>query len=332
MDAPTALEHPEGRVVVEELGSGLKSVSVELFDPTAYVSEREFQTAYPLELIEAILELRGPAMLGYSIRRAEEPAHLTEPLRHYTLAYVPEADLDGKRLLDFGCGSGSSTVALARLFPHTHIVAVDLEEGNISVARLRAEHGGVGKATFLVSPGPLDLPGEIGTFDFVFLSAVYEHLLPAERPVLMAELWRVLRRGGIFFLNQTPHRYYPLEYHTTGLPLLNYLPERAALPMARRLSRRVRADRTWEELLRGGVRGATEGEIMRDLEGAGEGRPSLLRPSGLGLRDQVDAWYSLSMSQRPRRLKRAMRVVFKAASRMTGSSFVPTLALAIRKN
>jgi hypothetical protein len=41
-----------------------------------------------------ILELRGPAMLGYSIRRAEEPAHLTEPLRHYTLAYVPEADLD----------------------------------------------------------------------------------------------------------------------------------------------------------------------------------------------------------------------------------------------
>jgi hypothetical protein len=34
-------------------------------------------------------------MLGYSIRRAEEPAHLTEPLRHHTLAYIPEADLDG---------------------------------------------------------------------------------------------------------------------------------------------------------------------------------------------------------------------------------------------
>jgi methylase of polypeptide subunit release factors len=161
MDAPTALEHPEGRVVVQELASGLKRVTVELFDPTAYVSEREFQTAYPLELIEVILELRGPAMLGYSIRRAEEPAHLTEPLRHYTLAYVPEADLDGKRLLDFGCGSGSSTVALARLFPRTHIVAVDLEEGNISVARLRAAHDGVGNATFLVSPGPFDLPGDI---------------------------------------------------------------------------------------------------------------------------------------------------------------------------
>jgi hypothetical protein len=43
----------------------------------------------------------------------------------------------------------------------------------------------------------------------------------------MAELWRQLRLGGILFLNQTPHRYYPLEHHTTGLPLLNYLPERA---------------------------------------------------------------------------------------------------------
>jgi hypothetical protein len=48
MDAPTALDHPEGRVVVQELGSGLERVTVELFDPAAYVSEWEFQTAYPL--------------------------------------------------------------------------------------------------------------------------------------------------------------------------------------------------------------------------------------------------------------------------------------------
>jgi hypothetical protein len=95
--------------------------------------------------------------------------------------------------------------------------------------------------------------------------------------------------------------------------------------MARRLSRRVRDDRTWEELLRAGVRGATEGEIMRDLEGAGKGTAIPAAVERLGLRDQVDVWYSLSMAQRPRRLKRAVQVVFKAASRMTGSSFVPTL-------
>jgi 2-polyprenyl-3-methyl-5-hydroxy-6-metoxy-1,4-benzoquinol methylase len=331
MGAPVTLEHPEGRVFVEDLGSGRKRVAVELVDPSVFMPTASVETNYSLELIEAILVLRGPAMLGYSIRRAEEPAQLAEPLRHYILSFVSEAEFEGERLLDFGCGSGSSTVALARLFPRTEILAVDLEEDNVAVARLRAAHYEVANATFLVSPGPLELPRDIGAFDFACLSAVYEHLLPAERPVLMMRLWRVLRPGGILFLNQTPHRYYPLEYHTTGLPLLNYLPARAAFFAARHLSRRVDRGQTWEELLRGGVRGATEGEILGQLRATGDGIPMLLRPSRLGLEDQVDLWYSLSMAQRPRRLKRAMRPAFKGLSRVTASSFVPSLALAIRK-
>lgn len=332
MPSQVILAHPEGPVIVEELEAGRRQVSVELFDPSTFIPEPVVETSYPVELIQAILALRGPAQLGYSIRRAEDPAHLAEPLRHYTLAYVGEEELDGRRLLDFGCGSGSSTVALARLCPRTEIVAVDLVEGNVVVARLRATHYEVASATFLVSPGPLELPPDIGTFDFVVLSAVYEHLLPAERPVLMRELWRVLRPGGILFLNQTPHRWYPLEYHTTGLPLLNYLPSGAALLAAKRLSRRVEPGSSWEDLLRDGVRGATERQILGHLRAAGDGTPTLLRPSRQGLRDQVDLWYALSTAQRPRRIKRAMRVAFKAVGRLTGSSFVPTLALAIRKS
>jgi 2-polyprenyl-3-methyl-5-hydroxy-6-metoxy-1,4-benzoquinol methylase len=329
--APVTLEDPEGRVVVEEVGSGRRRVSVELTDPSVFMAEPVVETNYPVDLIAAILDLRGAARLGYSIRRAEDPSVLAEPLRHYTLAYVGENELEGKRLLDFGCGSGSSTVALAQLFPRTEIVAVDLEEGNIAVARLRATHYGVGNATFLASPGPFELPDDIGTFDFVCLSAVYEHLLPAERPVLMAKLWRALRPRGVLFLNQTPHRYYPLEYHTTGLPLLNYLPARAALPVARRLSRRVERKQTWDDLLRDGVRGATDRQILRHLRAAGDGAPTLLRPSRLGFRDQADLWYSLSTARRTHWLKRPMRTAFKLVGRVTGSSFVPTLALAIRK-
>jgi SAM-dependent methyltransferase len=331
MDAPITLEHPDGRVLIEDLGSGRKRVAVELGDPSAYMPASSAETDYPVDLIEAILVLRGPAMVGYSIRRAEDPAQLAEPLRHYILAYVSEAELEGKRLLDFGCGSGSSTTALAQLFPRTNIVAVDLEQGNVSVARLRAAHYGIRNATFLVSPGPLELPPNVGAFDFVCMSAVYEHLLPAERPVLMAKLWQALRPGGALFLNQTPHRFYPVEYHTTGLPLLNYVPTRVAFFAAGHLSRRVDRTQTWEDLLRAGIRGATEGEILRHLRSAGGGDPILLQPHRLNFRDQVDVWYSLSMARRPLRLKRAMRAAFKAASRVTGRVFVPTLHLAIRK-
>jgi 2-polyprenyl-3-methyl-5-hydroxy-6-metoxy-1,4-benzoquinol methylase len=289
------------------------------------------ETDYSIELIEKVLAFRGPAMLCYSILRAEEPSHLTEPLRHYILSYVDPREFDGKRLLDFGCGSGSSTVALASFLPGAESVGVDLVEGNIPVARARARHYGVSNATFVISPSAVELPPDVGTFDFIVLSAVYEHLLPEERRVLLPKLWTLLRPGGVLFVNQTPHRYYPLEYHTTGLPLLNYLPARLAFWAAKHFSKRVPPNRSWSELLRDGIRGATEREIMRDLRAAGEGTPRLLEANRLGFSDSVDIWYSLSMARRPLRIKPVMKVMFKAISRMARSTFMPDLIVAIKK-
>ncbi len=326
------LDHPDGRVVVEDVGRGRKRVSVELFEPSTFMPSSSAETDYSIELIEQILAFRGPARLCYSILRAEDPSHLAEPLRLYILGYLDEREFEGKRLLDFGCGSGASTVALASLFPRTEIIAVDLVEGNIPVARARARHYGVSNATFLVSPGPTDLPAQIGVFDFIFFSAVYEHLLPEERRALMPKLWRSLRSDGVLFLNQTPHRYYPLEYHTTGLPLLNYLPSSLAFWLSRRFSKRVAMSSSWDELLRGGVRGGTEREILKDLRAAGEGIPQLLEVNRLGFSDSVDVWYSLSMARRPLKIKAVMRVVFKATSRVTRSTFMPDLNLAIKKS
>jgi ubiquinone/menaquinone biosynthesis C-methylase UbiE len=325
------LEHPEGRVIVEEFGSGRRRVSVELFDSSAYMPSSTAETDYSIELIKRILAFRGPDRLCYSILRAEEPSHLAEPLRKYILAYLDVREFKGKRLLDFGCGSGASTVTLASLFPETEIIGLDLVEGNISVARERARHYGVANTTFLTSPSPIELPPEIGTFDFVVLSAVYEHLLSDERRILMPKLWRLLRSNGVLFLNQTPHRYYPLEYHTTGLPFLNYLPSPLAFWAARRFSKRVAPNRSWVELLRDGVRGGTERGILTDLTAAGEKTPELLKPNRLGFHDSIDVWYSLSMARRPLKIKPVMRVVFKAISRVTGSTFIPELIVAIRK-
>ena len=325
------LEHSEGRVLVEEVGPGRRRISVELVDSSVFVPYSSAETDYSIELIEQILAFRGPAMLCYSILRAEDPSHLLEPLRQYTLGYVDESELEEKRLLDFGCGSGSSTVALASLFPRTEIIGIDLIEGNIAVARARARHYDISNATFITSPSPDELPREIGTFDFIVLSAVYEHLLPDERRALMPKLWRALRPDGVLLLNQTPHRYYPLEYHTTGLPFLNYLPDPLAFWVAKRFSKRVAPNRSWKELLRDGVRGATVREILKDLQAAGEGTPQVLEANRLGFSDSVDIWYSLSMTRRPRKIKTVMRSVFKAISRLTGTKFVPSLDLAIKK-
>jgi hypothetical protein len=67
--------------------------------------------------------------------------------------------------------------------------------------------------------------------------AVYEHRLPAERRTLMPQLSDHLWAGGILFINQTPHRWFPYEHQSTALWGTNYLPRPLALASARRFSR-----------------------------------------------------------------------------------------------
>jgi SAM-dependent methyltransferase len=59
----------------------------------------------------------------------------------------------------------------------------------------------------------LDFPA--GHFDVVVANAVIEHI-PQPRQEHIREIWRVLRPGGTLFINETPNKYLPWDYHTTG--------------------------------------------------------------------------------------------------------------------
>src|SRR5205085_4362018 len=115
--------------------------------------------------------------------------------------------------------------------------------------------------------------------------------------VLLPRIWSHLKPGGVLFINQTPHRYSPIEMHTTGLPLINYLPDALAFSAARRFSKRINGDEDWTALLRAGIRGATTGEILRVL-GA---RSALLEPQR---GDHIALWYG-KLSKRYGWLKNA---------------------------
>jgi 2-polyprenyl-3-methyl-5-hydroxy-6-metoxy-1,4-benzoquinol methylase len=323
------IEHDEGTVRVEELGDGRRCLSVELTDPSQFISRRSAQTSYPVSLIKRLLEVIGPQALCDEILREEDNNYVALDLRYALFTYLGPEEFAEKRLLDFGCGSGSSTLVLARMLPRTEIVGIELEPSLLEVATLRAGHRGC-SVQFEVSPTAESLPSGIGSFDFVILSAVYEHLLPRERPLLLAQLWACLRPGGVLFINATPNRYYPLEFHTTGLPLLNYVPDRLAARLTRRFSRQWARSDSWEQMLRRGIRGATRGEILRLLAPAGP-KPQLLTPTLLGCNDEIDVWYAVSVIRNPRGFKPAMRTVFKAFARLTGHVPVPQLNIAIRK-
>jgi SAM-dependent methyltransferase len=223
------------------------------------------------------------------------------------------------------------------MFPNAEIVGIELEERLLSIAVARAAFYGFSNLSFRASPAPNRLPDAIGAFDFVMLSAVYEHMLPDERKALLPLIWSTLKAGGILFLNGTPNRDFPLEMHTTGLPAINYLPDKLACFISRRFSRRNLENVSWEGLLRGGIRGGTIREIVRNLSSP-SGTPRVLEPQYLGIKDRIDLWLALTSQsigrvRSPRALlaKRIYRLLIKPVRAITGIEFLPELALAFEK-
>jgi 2-polyprenyl-3-methyl-5-hydroxy-6-metoxy-1,4-benzoquinol methylase len=325
----TTFTHPDASIHIrKELGR--HTISVEprngLFTPV-----KKCVTDYSLELIEDVLRVKGPAYLCDEIMRDESHLYIQHNFHWDVLSYVAKQDFVGRSILDFGSGSGASTMVLARMFPETQIVGVELVSEFAELARHRAKFYGLeGRVNFHLSPEANRLPKGIGDFDYIMFSAVYEHLFPSERKVILPLLWSHLKPGGILFLDQTPYRWFPIEMHTTGLPLINYLPDRLTHYCARRFSERVSPGTTWNELLRKGIRGGTTREILSILNREGR-KAELLNPSLLGVKDHIDLWYHLSSASRKPLIKKVMMWSFRVIRAVTGVTMIPSLSLAMRK-
>ncbi len=325
----TLLKHKDANVFIEELSSGKNKIYVELLNSNLFMPKSTCETSYPLDLITKILEVKGPNYLCDEILRDESPDYVQKGLKYDLLSYLDKEEFKNKRLLDFGCGSGASTMILTRMFPQTEIAAIELDEKLLSVAKARANYYGYENLELILSPSADKLPPDIGNFDYAVLSAVYEHLLPNERATLLPEIWNILKPGGILFLNQTPYRYFPVETHTTsGLPFINYLPDKAAHLYARYFSKRKLKNYRWEELLRRGIRGGSVGEIIRILNDRPE-KPILLNPSKFGTKDRIDIW---RITSNKTVIKKLFLFSTKFLKFLTGITMLPYLALAIKKS
>lgn len=99
--------------------------------------------------------------------------------------------LEDRQVLEYGCGLGKLTVALAR--SGARVTSFDLSASSVEAARQRiAVNGLEDRVEFVVASGEA-LPFEDGRFDVAVGTAILHHL----DPVLGAsELARVLRPGG----------------------------------------------------------------------------------------------------------------------------------------
>lgn len=284
------------------------------------------ETEFAVPVIEYLVRRVGCSHLEDVITRFEDQGVIAI-LKCQLFSYFVPTQFRGKRLLDFGCGKGASTFGLAKLLPETEIVGVDLVPQHIETAQRIVELQGVTNARFLCSPSGDHLPGEIGQFDYVMLCAVYEHLLPGERQGLMPLLWSSMKDGAAIFINQTPYRYFPLEHHSTGLWFINYLPDSMAHAFARKFAKHdpakydpsIQKSLVWDDHLRGGIRGATEWEIVRNLTRASSSKARILQPRAECARDRADYWFRKTGQKRFRFVKKAIASTFRISDKFLGT-------------
>jgi len=291
------LENDSGRLDYRPLADGTYELEGRPTDMSVTVPHSPIRTAYPLSLIRLIFDAYGATHTCDEISRDIDPAEASLDVRYSYLAYFDnDTTTLPLKILDYGCGAGSSTVALARLFPRAErILGVDFVPELLEIARERARHHALHNVDFKRTheSGAGIHNGE--QFDLVFLNAVYEHLLPDERVPVLASTWASLRTGGSLILNQTPHRWFPVESHTSGLPLLNYVPDPIAHWMIRTFSTRSIRTASWDQLLRAGVRGASVSEIRRNLL-AIDGSAALRAPVSIA-RSWAGIWYAAKMKR-----------------------------------
>jgi 2-polyprenyl-3-methyl-5-hydroxy-6-metoxy-1,4-benzoquinol methylase len=335
MDAESSrvLTTPDGDIELVPTAGGRFQVTLRPHDPNLYIPRRTCETSHPEEVELFLKGASSFAWLCDAISRHEHPDEVRAVLKRQLFAYIEPKAFRGARMLDFGCGTGASTFSMAALLPHTEVVGLELDPVRIELCQDIAAHRGTRNVCFRVSPAGDSVPSDLGNFDFIMFSAVYEHLLPEERRTLMPQLWALLKPGGVLFVNQTPHRWVPYEHHSTQLWGINYLPDRLAHWYARTLSRvspEINRSADWNTHLRGGLRGGTERGIIADLIPGSWTRGVILQPATGSLRDRADYWL-IATSPRFRILKRVVASIFRICDRLFDTIPALNVDVAIRK-
>ncbi len=105
----------------------------------------------------------------------------------------------GQRVLDVACGTGTLAQLLAESAgPEGSVTGVDLSEGMLKVARRKAEAAGLPAPRLeFVQANAEDLPFADASFDRVTASLAIHELNRQGRTNALAEVYRVLRPGGM---------------------------------------------------------------------------------------------------------------------------------------
>lgn len=129
-------------------------------------------------------------MPEWNIERYRTPPRTTPfPLE---FAFHLLGNIEGKTVVDLGCGEGLNTVILAAL--GARVLSVDISDKSLEVTHQRARANNVDDNVTLVHADAADLKIEQNTADRVLCAAILHHVDPA---ATAKRIRQVLKPGGI---------------------------------------------------------------------------------------------------------------------------------------
>lgn len=165
-------------------------------------------------------------------RRYEQARDETIP---WIEAHVP---LAGLAVLEYGCGQGAVSCALATSCER-HI-GVDIDAGEIALAREHlARHGATNSELHARDAGTIvsHVATYAGQVDVFLLYAVLEHMTLDERLGVLRMAREVVRDDGHIVICESPNRLVAFDHHTGQMPFLHALPTDLAARYCRRSQR-----------------------------------------------------------------------------------------------
>lgn len=126
-------------------------------------------------------------------------------LKTRDMALFALGDVEGKKILDVGCGRGMYILTFNKMGAKM-VAGIDILKDYIQDAKdFVGKHG---YDTDQIQYGDCtNMPFEDNTFDLLFSGDVFEHITPEQKDKCIAEAFRVLKPGG-YFVIKTPNLKY----------------------------------------------------------------------------------------------------------------------------
>jgi SAM-dependent methyltransferase len=197
------------------------------------VDGRAHETRYSARVVRLLVERKGARRAPLYFPFKEERARLfLDPL----LRYLRRRGARDLSVLEVGASFGHMTEYLAEQPEIAEIHCFDTDPAFVDNVRAKVEEQdlrAVKEVRLFGNDETRRLPWPDGRFDLVLVVGVVEHLPPRNRRAQVDEYYRVLAPGGHIAILDTPNRLFPLETHSIGLPLVQWLPPRLAYSYAR---------------------------------------------------------------------------------------------------